>query len=479
MGLYRCNLSISMRRLIFVALIPFLTAATYYVDATTGGDSNNGTTTSSAWQTMSKVNSTALSAGDSVLFKRGEKWHGNEQLYFPGGTAENRITYDAYGTGAKPILTLSIDENSTGDWVDLGSNLWLNNDSRFTRDVGNLVFNNTTCGEKKQSIASVVGQGDFFYNFTTNSVTLYSVGNPAEIYASIECPMQATIAPTSNGNVTVQNLTFAYGARHGTGDGSNVTIRNCDLYFIGGGDHYANYTVRLGNGIEFWNGASDVLVERCTFDQIYDAAITTQGIGTYVKSNITFRNNVINRAEYSIETWERNDTATVNNISFVFNTCRNAGGGWGHNQRWDGPNGRHLYCGVNTATVFSPVVIKNNIFDTATESAIRLGVVDNADYDINSNLYNVTVVAYFAGNYTSLADWQAVSGQDTSSISGNPIFTFSNRLTKESPARNTATDVGVCVDYDGKPRPIGGGYDIGAFEYGNWLHGTINNATFN
>src|ERR1035437_790916 len=45
-------------------------AATYYMDATGGNDSNNGTTTSTPWQHVSKINSSTFSAGDQILFKK-------------------------------------------------------------------------------------------------------------------------------------------------------------------------------------------------------------------------------------------------------------------------------------------------------------------------------------------------------------------------------------------------------------------------
>ena len=75
---------------------------TYYVD-TTGNNTNNGTSTSSAWKTISKVNSSSFNPGDQILFKRGEVWR--EQLTVPSsGSPGNHIVFGAYGTGEKPII---------------------------------------------------------------------------------------------------------------------------------------------------------------------------------------------------------------------------------------------------------------------------------------------------------------------------------------------------------------------------------------
>jgi hypothetical protein len=45
----------------------FSWAATYYVDAVNGRDSNSGTSVSSPWKTIAKVNSFTFKAGDNIL----------------------------------------------------------------------------------------------------------------------------------------------------------------------------------------------------------------------------------------------------------------------------------------------------------------------------------------------------------------------------------------------------------------------------
>ena len=73
----------------------------YYVDASLGSDSNNGTSPSTAWQSLEKVNNTQFQPGDRILFKAGELWIG--QLHPKGsGTDGNPIVIDQYGAGSKP-----------------------------------------------------------------------------------------------------------------------------------------------------------------------------------------------------------------------------------------------------------------------------------------------------------------------------------------------------------------------------------------
>lgn len=83
---------------------PHSAATVYYVDATSGSDSNNGLSTGAPVKTLTKVNTFSLNAGDEVLFKRGETWT-NERLYpTDSGTAENCIKYGAYGVGEDPVF---------------------------------------------------------------------------------------------------------------------------------------------------------------------------------------------------------------------------------------------------------------------------------------------------------------------------------------------------------------------------------------
>jgi PKD repeat protein len=79
-------------------------AATYYVDSTGGNDNWNGTSPSTAWQSLTKVSATTFSPGDQILLKADSVWNG-QHLYPKGsGSAGNPIVMDVYGTGAKPLI---------------------------------------------------------------------------------------------------------------------------------------------------------------------------------------------------------------------------------------------------------------------------------------------------------------------------------------------------------------------------------------
>jgi hypothetical protein len=353
-------------------------------------------------------------------------------------------------------------------------NVYKNSHASFTVDVGNIIFDNeSSVGKKKQALSSVTTQGDFWYNYVDDSIYLYSAASPAVQYTSAECALAGDIAYNRNKTgVTYDNLYFRYGASHGIGGGGgtvNTTVDNCWFRYIGGSDiNGLPYTVRYGNGVEFWDNNNTSVVKNSWFDHIYDAAMTSQGTtdGTH-KINETFINNVVTNSEYSFEFFHRGASSSVDNVLVANNTALDAGGGWGHNQRWDSANGRHIRFSLNTATTTN-FKFRNNIFDAATESCIAVIATDDvADFSSDNNIFNCATVARVSTtNYTTLADWQFASSQDASSVDGNPLLQPDYSLYSGSPAIDAGVDLSIYFtdDYYGHPRR--GAWDIGAIEAG-------------
>ena len=82
--------------------------ATYYVSSI-GNDSYTTTQAqnpSTPWKTVTGVNNhmSSFSAGDSILFARGETFSNVRLNITKSGTLNNPITFGAYGTGNKPTF---------------------------------------------------------------------------------------------------------------------------------------------------------------------------------------------------------------------------------------------------------------------------------------------------------------------------------------------------------------------------------------
>ncbi|HWC57826.1 MAG TPA: Ig-like domain-containing protein [Candidatus Paceibacterota bacterium] len=95
-------------------------AATYYVSSSAGSDSNSGTSSSSPWQTLAKINATTLKAGDSVLFARGDTFYGSLTVS-QSGSSGSPITYGAYGTGANPVIS---GFTTLSGWASVGNGVY-------------------------------------------------------------------------------------------------------------------------------------------------------------------------------------------------------------------------------------------------------------------------------------------------------------------------------------------------------------------
>ena len=360
-----------------------LWATEYFVDSHNGSDRASGTSETQAWQSLEKVNTAALKPGDIVRFVRGGLWRGS--LKPKSGTATAPIIYTCYGSDnlPKPRLYGSLPLNRPTDWEKVETQLWRTAKpvteplEGTLSDVGNLIFDGRRAGVKRWSREELKTEGNFWFEPETRCVWLVSAGNPAENSREIEAALRRIHVVDIGGvhYAVFSDFDIRYGASHGFGGSGNshITIRDCDVSWIGGGHQFTRpdgVPVRYGNGIEFWSSGHDHLVEGCRLWEIYDAALTNQGDGKNEQRNITYRNNVIWNCEYSFEYWNRNEESITDNIVFTNNTCLYAGYGWGHAQRPD-PNGRHLMFYENTAKTTN-FVVKDNVFAHATESILRI-----------------------------------------------------------------------------------------------------------
>lgn len=102
---------------------PHTTNRVFYVDASSGSNSNDGLAPERAWRNLLKVNALSFEPGDEILLKRGETW--TETLIVPSsGSDENVIKIGAYGEGDRPV----IDGEGTRDYLlqtNGQENLWI------------------------------------------------------------------------------------------------------------------------------------------------------------------------------------------------------------------------------------------------------------------------------------------------------------------------------------------------------------------
>lgn len=245
----RMNHRLRVFALCGVLLLPSLPAwsSVYFMDSQNGSDSGDGTSTNTAWQTLGKLNATALAAGDSVLFKCGSAWTGTLTIA-NSGTSNNLIAYAFYGAGSPPAIGVTNVTNVvvvTGDWIVLNG-------------------------------LHIVGNGGPSGNAT------WAVAIPGS-------------------HVTVTNCEIKSAGAGVYTTGHSILVTHCNMHDMlpcrdtpGGDDDYG------GNGVIMDAGASDIEVAYCrlvnlighSYDYGYDGgAVELWGAVSRVKAHHNYVNN--------------------------------------------------------------------------------------------------------------------------------------------------------------------------------------------
>ena len=289
-------------------------------------------------------------------------------------------------------------------------------------DVGNVILDGQAgLSEKVWKEEDMDSQNKFWYDPENQILKIYSVGNPAGLYSSIECALTRYVI--NNGNcsyVEYDGIHVTQGGADGISGGKihHIIIRNCDVSLIGGGFTSGYYEIydgpaRYGNGIQFWGNSHDILVENCNVWNVYDAAISPQCTTENQTYNIYIRNNTLWDFEYGLEMWNRPATSSMHDIYFENNLLKNAGGSWAHKQR---PNPRAVFLALHyTNSEVYNISIQNNVFDTTEEYCINVlrGNLYNGieSMVINHNVYRVSenkIFAVWVGGATYMATNEGV-----------------------------------------------------------------------
>lgn len=314
---------------IFEAL-PIREPMTFYIDSVNGDDSNPGTI-EEPLRSADILKFLRLQKGDQVLFHTGSVFRSKFRCVYG-------VRYASYGEGEKPTFLGSEDGSDSEKWKKTDTeNVWTF-DAKFKDDVGNIIFDNgSKCAVKIAGSKNQVGTvndlvSDLQFLYDNKKIYLYSEENPAERFESIEIATYGHIITLAS-KCTVEGLKLLYGGSHGIQGKSvhDVVVRDCEIGYMGGCRPEKDRN-RLGNGVELWKGAMNVLVENCNVYQIYDAGLTFQSDNGIFK-DIVFRNNEVYRCTYGFE-YFNGDRGILKNISIEGNEFYYSGYGWG-NQRPD------------------------------------------------------------------------------------------------------------------------------------------------
>ncbi|MTB52054.1 right-handed parallel beta-helix repeat-containing protein [Lewinella sp. W8] len=214
-----------------------LFATTYYIDASGGSNANDGLSPATAWEDLANIRNVAQQGGDRFLFKRGGRWDGAMLYVTSSGTANAPITYGAYGTGARPIISVTGDLPGTSDpanWQPGPNGSWYisqnRSPGRLFLDGVEVLRSNTLA---TLNVADNVGAtGVWYYDSNTKRLYLVSGANPASTFSSVA----GSILPDALQIFLAENLVFTdldlrggfLGAIRFLG-GNNIRVANCNI----------------------------------------------------------------------------------------------------------------------------------------------------------------------------------------------------------------------------------------------------------
>ena len=79
-------------------------ATSYYVNSSSGLNSNNGTSPGTPWFDFTNVNSHTFAAGDSIFLACGSTWNQEMDIHGGGSSWTSPLTITSYGSGARPKI---------------------------------------------------------------------------------------------------------------------------------------------------------------------------------------------------------------------------------------------------------------------------------------------------------------------------------------------------------------------------------------
>jgi hypothetical protein len=417
--------------------LPKMVQADYYVDATNGSDSNDGTTPDTAWKTINKVNTSTFSPGEHIVFKAGETWR--EALSVPSsGESGNPITFGAYGSGNKPVISGA--DVVTG-WTETATDVY----SASVTVEPNQVFMD---GERLTKGADENSLADHEWFWTTD--TLYvkdASGDPDTSGVTIEASSTSDIMDINGNDYLIFDglkVMYSNGRSFDCRFGGNITIQNCtiqDSYdraaIIGnGGTDYTfnNCTISgtlTSDSIYGWE-PDNVTIKNCAFTDVSGA--NSDHVQLYNGNNATIQNN-----SFSME---GTDSGKGNVILISWTTAlieynETSHGNYGFDVNGSGITVQYNHCHDHTGESWSSGVYSGQDVDIHSGLTVRYNIIHDCTMGMyfwntsnhartNHNFYNNTIYNCTSRGFQSGSN--SISGAFKNNIIWCPTATHAVRV---------------------------------------------------
>ncbi len=427
-----------------------LGATNYYVDYATGNNANTGKSAALPWKTLGKVQATTLTAGDSVLLKRGSVWTDSLRIRY-SGSLQSPIVFTCYGEGTAPmprisssgvLLSVTTGSNIVIEKMSLSGGKWSGVEIADTNS-GNIVIQNneiSNCGAGLYLAGKkIVVRNNYIHDGKMVVNTQGAPGTPQsnDDYGATGITFTGVNGCQVYGNRLINLVAPSYD--YGTDGGALEfwkSTRHCDIY--------NNFAYDVDGFSEFGGQAGDSVI-----DVAIHHNIILEG-ATLADFHVSDTTHDVFAIGY--------DSIRMDNNLFV--------------KRLSGPYGYFLVCGPLASA--NRIKIRNNIFvsDSITYySYTGSGPRQSQSYVHVNNLL-------WTPNFNTFTDgWTAGSGE----IYGNPLFTNSGwnatknidtvvahyALQNKSPAAGSGLNLGYAIDYWENPAARGSVTDMGPIAVGS------------
>ncbi|MFC5531433.1 S-layer homology domain-containing protein [Cohnella yongneupensis] len=482
----------------------------YYVDSVNGNDSNSGTSPANAWQTLNKVNSADFVPGDQILFKAGGSWNGQLTIDDSGYGAD-RITYDKYGDGPKPIIA--------GGGVP--KTIYLNNVEYVT--VKNLeITNDAPENDHRYGIFVSNDTGRTLRSLHFENLDIHNVkGNYAGSlrYWSGAIGFNAYKSNSSYDDFLIADSHIYDNESHGIQSDGDEAVKNSTLF--------TNVVIR--NNYFERNGNGDIVVGLCDaplieYNTSYDQGGGFEGFGytvamwEWLSKDAVFQNNEVaytnhdplqNNNDGDSQAFDA-DIATIDHATFQYNYSHDNAGGFllvmGNSQekfkgsivRYNVSFNDHTFnvndnstMAINHAGSTGSYIYNNVFYNTIDNEGIRLKSIGNETGNVyyQNNIFYANAASTYPSDSKNIFDYNGYFGTenhapaaDLHAVTSDPKFAGPIptvpkdgiegadvfKLSSDSPYINAGT---VIADNGGRDfwgnTLYNGAPDIGVHEFGS------------
>jgi hypothetical protein len=489
--------------------------STYYLDATTGDDTNIGDTPANAWKSLNKISQTNLGPGDQVLFKSDEQFNGHF-IVNGSGSLSHPIIISSYGNGAKPILTGEVGSSGGGDYREA---VYVNNNDNIIFDgleIQNERLHSRTGIDDKDSYGIHIHNtgNQIMRNFTFRNMIFQNVYAVEPIlepenFNGLEVAglrffssWNSEDHPKNIQDVLVENCCFTdlqrFGVhvKHGGGHGNNDISRNKNFVFRN------NHFFRTGGTCILPSRTYNCLIENNIFEYPGDdsdprmpnrgsSVWTWRSINTVIQYNQCLHvRGYLDSHGIHIDHENENTFVQYNymqdceggfveilggNVNAVYRFNVSVNDGWRENPGWvnsnhtiwineNTPGGNIHYSNENY--IYNNTIVMNYDYSTAIDVvATKTYIFNNIFYATNGAflggkqmVMNTNGTALFMRNNLFFGNVRnSFENLDTHPVFGNPNFNNENSGDKLGyQLLNNSAAVNAGIAYQGPPIPGAG-----------------------